>query len=85
MPGIILMIFPCCSSVSGMTYKWRQPKGRISAYLPYELAERPQMKVMRDGNDYRSSKRKQHITGFIDNAHIIWQSTGTNPRGEVQT
>jgi hypothetical protein len=52
-----------------------------SAYLPYDSDEPPPTKEMRDIIDYRQSRKKQLIIGCDANAHhILWGSTGTNPR-----
>jgi hypothetical protein len=53
-----------------------------SAYLPYDSDEPPITKEMRDIIDYCQSRKKQLIIGCDANAHhILWGSTGTNPRG----
>jgi hypothetical protein len=53
-----------------------------SAYLPYDSDEPPPTKELRDVIDYCASRKKQLIIGCDANAHhILWGSTGTNPRG----
>jgi hypothetical protein len=52
-----------------------------SAYLPYDSDEPPPTKEVRDIIDYCHSRKKQLIIGCDANAHhILWGSTGTNPR-----
>jgi splicing factor 45 len=54
-----------------------------STYLPYDSDEPPLTEKMRDIIDYCKSKKKQLIVGCDANAHhILWESTGTNPRGK---
>jgi hypothetical protein len=54
-----------------------------SAYLPYDSDEPPPTKEMRDIIDHCQSRKKKLIVGCNANAHhILWVSTGTNPRGE---
>jgi hypothetical protein len=54
-----------------------------SAYLPYDSNEPPPTKEMRDIIECRKSRKKQLIVGCDANMHhILWGSTGTNPRGE---
>jgi hypothetical protein len=55
-----------------------------SAYHPYDSDEPPTTKEVRDVFDYYYySRKKQLIIGCDANAnHILWGSTGTNPRGE---
>jgi hypothetical protein len=53
-----------------------------SAYLPYDSDEPPPTKEVRDITDYYHSRKKQLIIGCHANGHhILWGSTGTNPRG----
>jgi hypothetical protein len=53
------------------------------AYLPYDSDEPPPTKELRYINNYCGSRKKQLIIGCEANAqHILWGSTGTNPRGE---
>jgi hypothetical protein len=53
-----------------------------SAYLTYDSDGTPPAKEMRDITDYCQSRKKQLIIGCDANAHhILWGSTGTNPRG----
>ncbi|XP_023727683.1 uncharacterized protein LOC111875571 [Cryptotermes secundus] len=55
----------------------------VYSYLPYDSDEPPPTKEMRDIVDYCYSRKKQLIIGCDANAHhILWGSTGTNPRGE---
>jgi hypothetical protein len=57
-----------------------------SAYLPYDSDEPPLTKKLGDIIDYCHSRKKQLIVGCNANAHhILWGSTGTNPRGESFT
>jgi hypothetical protein len=45
--------------------------------------ETPPTKEMRDITEYCQSRKKQLIIGCDANAHhILWGSTGTNPKGE---
>jgi hypothetical protein len=54
-----------------------------SAYLPYDSDEPPPTKELRDVIEYCCSRKKKLIIGCDANAHhILWGSTGTNPRGE---
>ncbi|PNF19291.1 hypothetical protein B7P43_G07515 [Cryptotermes secundus] len=54
-----------------------------SFYLSYNSDEPPPTKEMGDIIDYCCSRKKQLIIGCDANAHhILWGSTGTNPRGE---
>jgi hypothetical protein len=53
-----------------------------SAYLPYDSDEPPPTKEVRDITEHCQSRKKQLIVGYDANAHhILWGSTGTNPRG----
>jgi hypothetical protein len=52
-----------------------------SAYLPHDSYEPLLTKELRDVMEYWCSRRKQVIIGCDANAHhILWGSTGTNPR-----
>jgi hypothetical protein len=54
-----------------------------SAYRQQDSDEQPQRRKLRDVIDYCNNRKKQLIVGCNDNAHhILWGSTGTNPRGE---
>jgi hypothetical protein len=54
-----------------------------SAYLLYDSDEPPPTKELRDVIDYCGSRKKQLIIACDANAHhILWGSTGTNPREE---
>jgi hypothetical protein len=54
----------------------------VTAYLPYDSDEPPPTKEARDIIDYCHSRKKQFIIGCDINAHhILWGSTGSNPRG----
>jgi hypothetical protein len=53
-----------------------------SAYLPYDSDEPPPSKEAKD-IDYCYSRKKQLIIGCDAIVHhILWGSTGVNPRGE---
>jgi hypothetical protein len=54
-----------------------------STYLPYDSDEPPPTKELRDVIDYCCSGKKELIIGCDANVHhILWERTGTNPRGE---
>jgi hypothetical protein len=54
-----------------------------SAYLPLDSDESPPTEEERDINEHCQSRKKQLIVGCDANAHhILWGSTGTNPRGD---
>jgi hypothetical protein len=54
-----------------------------SAYLPYDSDEPPPTKEVRDIVEHCQSRKKQLIIGCDANTHhILWGSTGTNPREE---
>jgi hypothetical protein len=51
--------------------------------FPYDSDEPPPTKELRDIADHCQSRKQQLIVGCDTNAHhILWGSTGTNPRGE---
>jgi hypothetical protein len=53
------------------------------AYLPYDSDEPPPAKEVRDIFEHCQSRKKQLIVRCDANApHILWGSTGTNPRGD---
>jgi hypothetical protein len=52
-----------------------------SAYLPHDSYESLKIKKLRSIMEYWCSRRKQLIIECDANAHhILWGSTGTNPR-----
>jgi hypothetical protein len=54
-----------------------------SPYLPYDSDEPTPTKEVRDIFEHCQSRKKQLIVGCDANAHhILWGSTGTNPRGD---
>jgi hypothetical protein len=54
-----------------------------SAYLLYNSAKPLPTKELKDVIDYCCSRKEQLIIGCDANAdHILWGSTGSNPRGE---
>jgi hypothetical protein len=54
-----------------------------SAYFPYDSDEPPPTKETKDITDHCQSRKKQLSVGCDANTHhILWGSTGTNPRGE---
>ncbi|PNF15011.1 hypothetical protein B7P43_G17795 [Cryptotermes secundus] len=69
-----------------ITYPYREGSRELivaSVYLPYDSDGPPPNKEMKDITDYRFSRKKQLIIVCDANAHhILWGSTGTNPRGE---
>ncbi|PNF19647.1 hypothetical protein B7P43_G18121 [Cryptotermes secundus] len=69
-----------------ITHPYREGSKELivaSVYLPYDSDEPPQTKEMSDIIDYCFSRKRQLIIGCDANAHhILWGSTGTNPRGE---
>jgi hypothetical protein len=53
-----------------------------SAYLPHYSDKTPPTRELRDIIGYCCGRKKQPIIGCDANAHhILWGSTGTNPRG----
>jgi hypothetical protein len=57
-----------------------------SAYQPYDSHEQKPTKEVRDIIDYCHRRKKQFIVGCDANVHhILWGSTGSNPRGESLT
>ncbi|XP_023712419.1 uncharacterized protein LOC111867116 isoform X2 [Cryptotermes secundus] len=88
-----IMLMPClCWSCSRdatavrITYTYRGGSRELIialVYLPYDSDEPPPAKEMRDIIDYCFSRKKQLTIGYDANTHhILWESTGTNPRGE---
>jgi hypothetical protein len=75
-----------CAATARMTYTYGGVCEELivaSAYLPYDSNEPPPTNEMRDIFEYCQSRKKQLIVGRDANAHhIMWGSTGTNPRGE---
>jgi hypothetical protein len=92
MSGIKLMPFPLLEFCSrdATTVRIPYPYGGVceelivaSAYLPYDSDESPPTKELRDINEHCQSRKKQLTVGCDANAHhILWGSTGTNPRGD---
>ncbi|PNF13587.1 hypothetical protein B7P43_G18191 [Cryptotermes secundus] len=79
----------CCSRDTAavrITNPYREGSKELiiaSVYLPYYSDEPPPTKEMRYITDYCFSRKRQLIIGCDANAHhILWGSTGTNPRGE---
>jgi hypothetical protein len=88
----ILMPYICWSSVRDattvrMTHTCGGSCGGLiitSAYLSYDSDKPPPTGEQRNVIDYCCSRKKQHTIGCDANAHhVLWGSTGTNPRGEA--
>jgi hypothetical protein len=79
-------LFELCSrdaTTVRMTYAREGSCEVDSAYLPYDSYKPPSTKEPRDVIDYCCSRKKQLIIGYDASVHhILWGSSGTNPRRE---